>query len=379
MYNDRAEYKRKAIEAKKLLQKAQSFEERRELEKQIAKFNNIQLAKKVTLNSAYGAIGNAYFRFFDIRIAEAITLTGQLAIRWIENKMNDFLNQTLSTKGKDFVIASDTDSIYLNLGPLIKKTMADRTDKKKVIRYMDKVCEQIIQPFIDQSYQELATYINAYSQKMIMKREALADKAIWTAKKRYLINVYDNEGVEYETPQLKIMGLEAIKSSTPMVCREKIKEAFVIMIEKSEGDLIKFIDKFRVEFKNYQPEEVAFPRGVNHLGKYKDKQSVFGKGTPIHVKGALTYNHFLKEINLQKTYETINNGDKIKFMYVKEPNPLQCSVIAFPNVLPKEFDLNNYLDYDTQFEKAFLEPLKIVMNSIGWSTEKQNTLESLFG
>ena len=377
MYEDRAMYKKKAIDAKKKLQTSTSVSERIDLEKQISKYNNIQLAKKVTLNSAYGAIGNSFFRFFDVRIAEAITLSGQLAIKWIEKKLNDHLNKILKSK-EDYVIASDTDSIYLNLGPLIEKALGEVTDKKKVITMMDKFCNENIQPFIDKSYQELADYVNAYSQKMIMKREALADKAIWTAKKRYLINVYDNEGVRYDIPQLKIMGLEAIKSSTPMVCREKIKDAFKIMVDGSEAKLIKFIDQFRKEFKTLPAEEVAFPRSVNDLKKYSDERAIFSKGTPIHVKGSLIYNHTLAEKNITKQYETINDGDKIKFMYVREPNPLQCTVISFPNILPKEFDLQQYLDYNTQFDKTFLEPLKIVMDAINWSTEKQNTLESLF-
>jgi hypothetical protein len=285
----------------------------------------------------------------------------------------------LKSNNFDYVVAGDTDSIYLNLGPLIKSTMKDLSDKRKVIQYMNKVCEQIIQPVIDKSYQELADYLNAHSQKMIMKREALADRVIWTAKKRYLMNVYDNEGVEYAVPELKIMGLEAIKSSTPMVCRDKIKEAFKIMVDKNETDLIQFIDSFRSEFKSLSPEEIAFPRGVSDVAKYEDQKSIYGKGTPIHVKGSLIYNHTLKELGLEKKYEKITDGDKIKFIYVKEPNPLQCSVISFPQVLPKEFDLHKYLDYNTQFEKTFLEPLKIVIDSIGWSSEKQNTLESLFG
>jgi DNA polymerase elongation subunit (family B) len=346
---------------------------------EISRYNNLQLAKKVTLNSAYGAIGSPYFRFFDIRIAEAITLSGQLAIRWIEKRLNEYLNKILKTNNFDYIIAGDTDSIYLNLGPLIKSTMNDLSDKRKVIQYMNKVCEQIIQPVIDESYQELADYLNVHSQKMIMKREALADRVIWTAKKRYLMNVYDNEGVEYAVPELKIMGLEAIKSSTPMVCRGKIKEAFKIMVDKNETDLIQFIDSFRSEFKSLSPEQIAFPRGVSDVAKYEDQKSIYGKGTPIHVKGSLIYNHTLKELGLEKKYEKITDGDKIKFIYVKEPNPLQCSVISFPQVLPKEFDLHKYLDYNTQFEKTFLEPLKIVIDSIGWSSEKQNTLESLFG
>jgi DNA polymerase elongation subunit (family B) len=239
MYEDRAMYKNKATEAKKLLEKSVSESEKRELEKQIAKFNNIQLAKKVTLNSAYGAIGNQYFRFFDIRIAEAITLSGQLSIRWIENKLNAYINGIVKTRNADYVIASDTDSIYLNLGPLIKKSIPniEKVEKLKIIRAMDQFCDQKLQPYIDASYQELSEYVNAYAQKMKMKREALADKAIWTAKKRYLINVYNNEGVEYKKPKLKIMGLEAVKSSTPNACREKIKEAFEVILTKDQDTL----------------------------------------------------------------------------------------------------------------------------------------------
>jgi DNA polymerase elongation subunit (family B) len=380
MYEDRAMYKNKATEAKKLLEKSVSESEKRELEKQIAKFNNIQLAKKVTLNSAYGAIGNQYFRFFDIRIAEAITLSGQLSIRWIENKLNDYINKIVKTRNADYVIASDTDSIYLNLGPLIKKSIPniEKVEKLKIIRAMDQFCDQKLQPYIDASYQELSEYVNAYAQKMKMKREALADKAIWTAKKRYLINVYNNEGVEYKKPKLKIMGLEAVKSSTPNACREKIKEALQVILTKDQETLIQFIANFRKEFKTLPVEDVAFPRSVNGVREYADKNSVYAKGTPIHVKGALIFNNAIRTKNLEKKYQEIKEGEKIKFLYVKEPNPLQCSVISFLTTIPKEFDLGPYLDYDTQFEKSFLDPLTIVLDSINWKSEKTNSLDDFF-
>jgi DNA polymerase elongation subunit (family B) len=378
MYEDRAMYKNKAIEAKKKLEKSVSEQEKHELEKQIAKFNNIQLAKKVTLNSAYGAIGNQWFRFFDIRIAEAITLSGQLGIRWIESKLNGYLNGLLKTKGIDYIIASDTDSIYVNLGTLVKKMIPTDTEKKKVIRMLDRFCEDKIQPFIDISYKELKDYLNAYAQKMVMKREALADKAIWTAKKRYLINVYNNEGVEYKKPKMKIMGLEAIKSSTPAACRDKIKEAFEVIIEKDQNALIKFIEEFRIEFKKLPPENIAFPRGVTGLEKYGDSKSIYASKTPIHVKGSLIFNHLLNEKRLEKKYQTIKEGEKIKFIYLKEPNPIQTPIISFLSTIPKEFDLEGYIDYNTQFEKSFLEPLKIVLDVINWDVEKRNSLEGLF-
>jgi DNA polymerase elongation subunit (family B) len=378
MYEDRAMYKRKAIEARKQMEKTVSESEKKELEKQIAKYNNIQLAKKVTLNSAYGAIGNEWFRFFDIRIAEAITLSGQLGIRWIENRLNGFFNNMLKTKNVDYVIASDTDSIYLNLGGLVKKYIPDTPDKLKTIRMLDKFCEDKIQPFIDDSYQELKDYLNAYSQKMKMKREALADKAIWTAKKHYLINVYNNEGVEYKNPKLKIMGLEAIKSSTPAVCREKIKKGFEVILAKDQASIIKFIEKFREEFHTLPPQDIAFPRGVNGLEKYSDPKTIWGFKTPPHVKGSLLYNHLINEKRLDKKYQTIKEGEKIKFIYLKEPNPLQATVISFLSTIPKEFDLEQYIDYNTMFEKTFLEPLKSVLDPINWVAEQRNSLEDFF-
>ena len=379
MYKDRTRYKKLALEAKKKIETV--LEDKNQvhyLEKQVARYNNLQLAKKVTLNSAYGALGNQYFRFFDIRIAEGITTAGQLSIRWIEKKINEYMNGLLKTKDEDYVIASDTDSIYLNMGPLVKKLYPDTTDTKKVIKFMDKVCDDKIQPFIDSSYEELKEYVNAFQQRMEMKRESLADKAIWTAKKRYILNVHNSEGVAYAKPKLKIMGLEAVKSSTPSACRQKIKEAINIIMTQTQDDLHKFIDKFRTDFKKLPVEEISFPRSVNGLGEYADAASIFKKGTPIHVKGALVYNHFIKSSKLTKKYQLIQEGEKIKFVYLKQPNVFNNNTLAFLSSLPKQFDAQQYIDYDLQFDKSFLEPLQIILTAINWQSEKINSLDCFF-
>jgi DNA polymerase elongation subunit (family B) len=380
MYKDRTRYKKLAIEAKKKMETVLDDKNQvNYLEKQIARYNNLQLAKKVTLNSAYGAMGNQYFRFFDIRIAEAITTSGQLSIRWIENKMNAYMNKLLKTKGEDYIIASDTDSIYLNMGPLVDKLYPNVSDPNKVIQFMDKVCEQKLQPFIDATYQDLATYVNAYQQRMEMKRESLANKAIWTAKKRYILNVYNNEGVQYAKPKLKIMGLEAVKSSTPSACRTKIKDAITIIMTKSEEDLHKFIEEFRKDFHNLPVEEISFPRSVNGLGEYGDPANIYKKGAPIHVKGALVFNHFLRTLKLTKKYQLIQEGEKIKFIYLKQPNIFWNNTLAFLSSLPKQLGAEQYIDYDLQFQKSFLEPLDIILSSIGWNTEKIESIDSFFG
>lgn len=379
MYKDRTRYKKLALEAKKKIETVLDDKNQvHYLEKQVARYNNLQLAKKVTLNSAYGALGNQYFRFFDIRIAEGITTAGQLSIRWIENKINAYMNKLLKTDGEDYVIASDTDSIYLNMGPLIQKLYPDTSDTKKVIKFMNKVCDDKIQPFIDAAYQELADYVNAYQQRMEMKRESLADKAIWTAKKRYILNVHDSEGVAYAKPKLKIMGLEAVKSSTPTACRAKIKEAITLIMTQTQDDLHKFIDKFREEFKKLPIEDIAFPRSVNGLTEYGDSAQIFKKGTPIHVKGALVYNHFLRTLKLNKRYQEIQEGEKIKFIYLKQPNIFNNNTLAFISGLPKQLGAEQYIDYDLQFEKSFIEPLSIILSAIDWQTEKVDSLDDFF-
>ena len=375
MYAERVVFKKRMLEAKQEYEKTPT----KKLEKEIARCNNIQMAKKISLNSAYGAIGNQYFRYYKLANAEAITLSGQVSIRWIENKMNDYLNKLLKTEDIDYVIASDTDSIYINFGPLVDKFFNSKIDNKaKIVSLLDQVCKDKLEPFIDKSYQELANYVNAYDQKMFMKRENIADRGIWTAKKRYILNVWDSEGVRYEEPKLKMMGIEAVKSSTPAPCRKMIKDALNIMMSGTEEDVIKFIDDSRVQFKKLPPEDIAFPRTVSNVNKHKSTSSIYAKGTPIHARGALLYNHHIKDKKLDNKYSLINNGEKIKFCYLKKPNWIHENVISFISDFPTELDLDKSIDYELQFEKAFLEPVKVILDAIGWNVEKVVNLELFF-
>jgi len=375
IYNERKIYKKKMLQAKQENEKNPSPQ----LVKDISKFNNIQMARKIQLNSAYGAIGNQYFRYYKLANAEAITLSGQVSIRWIEDKMNGYLNTLLKTEEVDYVIASDTDSIYLNLGPLVTKFFSNRVgDKAAVVSILNKVCEEKLEPFIQSSYEELAAFVSAYDQKMIMKRENIADKGIWTAKKRYILNVWDSEGVRYAEPKLKMMGIEAVKSSTPAPCRTKIKEALNIIMTKTEEDVIRFIDNFKEEFFSMPPEDIAFPRSVNGLTKWSDPVTLYKKSCPIHVRGALLYNFQLKKRKLTHKYPLIQEGEKIKFCYLQKPNTVGENVISFISNFPTEINIHKNVDYKLQFEKSFLYPLKIILDAIGWKTEKEVNLEFLF-
>ena len=375
MYDSRVIFKKKMIKAKQQYEKTPTVE----LMNEISRCNNIQMAKKISLNSAYGAIGNEHFRYYRLANAEAITLSGQVSIRWIENKMNGYLNKLLTTDKVDYVIASDTDSIYLNLGPVVDKFFSNKSDdKNKIVELLDKVCKDKLEPFINASYEELATYVNAYDQKMIMKRENIADRGIWTAKKRYILNVWDSEGVRYKEPKMKIMGLETARSSTPQYFRDKLYAAFKIIIGKTNDELISFVNAVRTETKEQGQEGVAFPRGVNNLEKYRHGTDIYCKGTPIHVRGALLYNDFVRKNKLEHKYPYIQEGEKIKFIYLKTPNPLHENCVSFFSTIPPEMNLDKYVDYQLQFEKSFLEPLKNVLQCVGWTHEKKITIGSFF-
>lgn len=346
----------------------------------ISKYHNFQLTKKIQLNSAYGAMGNQFFRFYDIRLAEAVTLSGQLVIQWLSRDLNSYLNSLLKTESYDYVIAIDTDSIYLNLQKLVQTIYKNKPpeDKSKIVDLLDKVSEEKLQNVIDKSCLELKKYLNSRSQKMQMKRESIADKAIWTAKKRYILNVYDIEGVRFDTPKLKLQGIEAVKSSTPEVCRQKIKDAINIILTKTQKELHNYIDEFKEEFKKMNPEYVAFPRGCNGISTYTDYKRTYKKGTPIHVRGALVYNRLIKEKNLDKKYRCIQDGDKIKFIYLREPNSIQENVITMSDDgLPIELDLHKYVDYELQFEKTFLDPLRFILDAIKWTTKQQMSFDDL--
>jgi len=368
MYTDRVKYKNLLLTEQKKGKAADT--------NKLAQYHNMQINLKIALNSAYGALGNQWFRFYDVRNAEAVSVAGQLSIRWAERAVNQYLNKILETENDDYVLASDTDSLYVTLDSLVQKV--GLTDTDKIIEFMDKVCEGKIQDVIDKCYDEMAEYVNAFEQKMVMKREVLAEVGIWTGKKHYILNVHNSEGVQYDEPKLKIMGIEAVKSSTPEPCRNALKEALKIMMNGTEEDVINYIETFKTKFKTLPTEEVSFPRSVKGLAKYHDAASIYQKSTPIHVKGSLIYNKILQNKRLTRKYPKIQEGEKIKFAYLKEPNPTGDTVIAMLNALPDEFELKPYIDYEKQFSKSFLDPIIGILNVIGWEHERKTNIMEFF-
>lgn len=373
LYTERVVFKKKMLQSQKELQKIDPSDKQAvyDLERNLNRYQNEQMSIKILLNSLYGAMGSQYFRFFDQRIAESITLTGQLTIKWAEKKINKVLNSYLDTGETDYVIAIDTDSLYVNMNGMVEKFKP-----KDPIKFLDGVCKEL-EKEMAAAYAELYSYLGGRTNRMEMDREAIADRAIWTAKKRYILNVHNNEGVQYAKPKLKIMGIEAVQSSTPAPCREALKNIFTVIINGEEADTQKAIATFKKHFNTLPPDEVAFPRGVSDINKWVD-----GKGyklrCPIHVRGSIVYNNEVKDRKLTKKFDLIRGGDKIKYIYLKMPNSVKENVVAFPDHLPREFKLLAYVDYEKQFQKTFVDAIEPVLTAIGWSVEKRGSLESFF-
>ena len=372
IYNDRVKFKQAQLKAEQELELTATKSEVYGLEKRIAIAKNQQMALKILLNSLYGAMGNKWFRYFDMRIAEGITLTGQATIRWAENHLNDYLNTALGTK-KDYVVAIDTDSVYVRLDEFV-----NRLGPANPIDFLDKMCSTALEDALAKCYDDLYNTLGGIENKMVMGREVIADRGIWTAKKRYILNVHDNEGVRYATPKLKIMGIEAIKSSTPAICRQALKDIFKRIIETDQETVQTDIANFKAAFKQASAEQVAFPRGVNNLNKWTDKLTVYKKGTPIHIRGAILHNNLVTKEKLGRSIQKITSGDKVKFTYLVKPNPIKENVIAFVDYMPRQFKLEKYIDYNLQFEKTFLGAIEPVLDAVGWTSEKHISLEDFF-
>ena len=346
--------------------------------KKVSRYNNFQMARKIQLNSLYGSMANRFFRFYDPRIAEGITLTGQYIIQLVTQRMNEYLNKFFKTSNVDYAFYSDTDSCYITLGAAVQSHLSATRSSPKLVELIDTICREKIIPAIDRVSREIAQDTHAFQNKISFKREAIAESGIWVSKKRYAMLIHDKEGVRFEEPKLKVLGLEIVRSSTPSFVRKQLKDAMKIILMKNERDLQGFIRDLEDQFSRLPVEKIAFPRGVNGIVKYSSPHTIYAKKTPIHVRAAILHNRLLDQLDLGKKYEKIRDGDKIKFVFLKVPNPIHENVVAFFGSFPLDFNLLSYVDYDKMFEKTFLDPLEVILSSLNWSVRPAATLNDLF-
>jgi len=387
-YAERKDVKTKMLQKESELEKINSKMEKNpsedlkqlqsKVKKEITQLHNKQMSVKILMNSLYGASANIYFLYYIMEMAEAITKSGQLSVQWSGKYVNEYMNKILKTDGVDYVVYIDTDSIYIRMDDLVRKVFkTDDISKEDGEDFLDKVCQDKIEKVIDKSYDDLYNILGAYKNAMKMKREKINDKALFVSKKRYVLNTLNSEGVHYDTPKISVTGLEQVRSSTPEVVRDKLKKSYHMVMNFDERTVQKFIGDFKDEFKTLEPEKIGKNSGTDDIEKYVLGDS-YAKGCPGHVRGAIIYNNYLKKLGLQKKYNSIKSGDKIKIVYLKLPNPVRENVISFPEVLPHEFGLHEYIDYDTQFEKVFLAPTENILNVVGWRAVKVDSIKDMF-
>lgn len=348
----------------------------KETKDNISRNDAMQYALKIAINSAYGMLSNQYCRWYSVDLAEAITLSGQLAVRWVCKDINVFLNKVLGTRCIDYQVAGDTDSGYFTLQRLVDKLGI--TDKKEIVKAIEKLYNTHLDRVVKDSFEELHVYMNSYQNKIRMAREVIADRGIWTGKKHYALNVLNKEGINYDEPKLKLVGLETNRSSTPMICKDYMKKTIKLIMTSTEDDVHKHIAQCKEDFFKRNFAEIATPGTANNLKKYSSPSSIYSKGTPFHVRGALVYNHYLMKLGLDKLPQ-VKAGEKIRSCYLRLPNPVYENVISAPDDLPEEIKLTQYVDYNQQFEKTFLTPIESLLKAINWESKKTATLGDAFG
>ncbi len=369
-----------AKEAKKMTTQ-ELLKKKHELEFLVSRFNNIQLTQKVKSNAFYGAFANKFFRYFDVRIAGSITRSGQFITKSIGNRINDYLNRILQTEEEDYVVFSHTDSMYICLEGVVNKLFDDpeNTDPLIIAARLEKICIKKIYPKINEIFEDIAGYVNAFENRMNMKIEAIADKGIWTGKNRYILRIYYDEGKFLRHPLIKKVGIETVRSNIPALCRQRISDAIDLILEGDVAKVRGFVADFESEYMELPMSDIAIPTGVNRLEHYSSKSSIYTSRTPNHVKGSLLYNHLLKKMKLEKQYQSIKEGDKIKFVKLQKPNPIHEVVIAYIDVLPSEFGLHEYIDRYSMFERCFLGPVRKVSDAVGWELKERVSINSIFG
>jgi DNA polymerase elongation subunit (family B) len=334
----------------------------------INKLDIFQYAMKILINSAYGVFSSIHFRYFSLDISEAITVTGQKIIGKTNDSINSYLNTFSGTKEQDYIIFSDTDSSAFTLDRIVKiKNPENVTD------FLDTFYKDNIDPYLSNIISEFSEEHNFHTNAISFKREKIISKMVVVAKKKYFGIVTDNEGYRYPEPEIFLTGVEVVRSSTPKCVKAPLLDCMNIVLNGTEWELQEYIKKFRKEYQKLSITDISFPRGANSLHQYIDEDG-FKDRTPIQARAAILYNNLIQTMGLENEYDIVTDSDKIKFVYLIPENPLLQNVIGYKSSLPKEFGLDEYIDYNTMYKKTFLAPLKTILKAVDWEEERCDAL-----
>ena len=340
-------------------------------------FAQRQLVQKIMLNSLYGVLGLPSFRFYDVDNAEAVTLTGQTVIKTTEMIANQYYSKTIGEE-KDYNIYVDTDSVFYEAAPLVKarNPNIDVTSDEQMIPAILEVAQEV-ESHINKVYDSMALKMfNINSHRFDIKQETIAKGGFWVSKKRYAQWIINDNTVDCD--KLDVKGLDVKRSSFPTYFKEVMSTVLMDILKDENKDKIdEYILRKKDEMKTTNFIDIAKNSAVKHMSKYTFKNQALGefmKGTPAHVKAALTYNQLLKYFKAAYKYEPMKDGDKIKWVYLK-PNPLGLESVGLTGYNdPKEIlDLvEQHIDYELIWTKELENKLDDFYIAMKWEKPNPN-------
>lgn len=272
-------------------------------------------------------------------------------------------------------------SCYIDCSKLVAQRWSTLSETE-IVNKLEQLTFKIIQPAVNDALEKVVRNMGITDCKISFKLECIGPSIVFVAKKRYAFDILYSEGVRYPEPKMKVMGIEIVRSSTPAVVKDYLKDCLKLCLRSDESTLQKKVAEIKKEFMAQPYTNISFPRGVNGLTTYASPTSIYRKGdgvtTPIQVRAALLFNHHLEKQGLSNTYAKIAEGEKIKFVYLKMPNKIHENVIGYVDKLPEKLDLIRFIDYNTQWQKAFVAPLENITGAMNWTVEKKITLDMGF-
>lgn len=333
-----------------------------------------QYTVKILINSIYGYFGNKYAPLGDSDIARSITLTGQAVIKQSNKILYEYAKQVTQNdqlRMEDIIKYNDTDSSYISIRCINNFLNNKLSESGKVTNKTYEIVQQI-EDYLNVEITDWAKKnLNSKDPRFVFKRECIADVGMFLEKKRYVLHVLDDEGIPVD--KYKYTGVEVVRTTIPEPVKPYIKKIIETMMSTQNlGSTNKILNETYDIFKELPVESIAFAMGCKEYDKYASRCDGFNtcKGMPIHVKASYMYNKILEKYNIDHKYEAIGTGDKVRYLYVQQPNRFAANAIGYKYYYPEEFREIFKVDRELMFDKIVFSIIERFYSCVKWKAKK---------